>query len=286
MKLIVTVDTEADDQWQPGTAVTVENVYALPRFQALCEKYHITPTYLTTYEVAADARAAALLKGWQDGEKAEVGAHLHPWTNAPFFPGEAGQSFPNELSDESLRAKFVALTDMIEMRIGRRPTSYRAGRWGFDARQAALLAEFGYVVDSSVTPSVSWKGFNGLTGGPGGPDFSHEDAVPRRLPGGVLEVPMTILPAGILRRPRWLRIFQNTTLSRLASVVRAAKRKKLPAVVFMIHSSELVAGGSPYVADEAALERVYAHLEELFVYCAKERIEGISLARFARESRV
>ncbi|HEX7651186.1 MAG TPA: hypothetical protein VF439_00510 [Candidatus Paceibacterota bacterium] len=284
MKLIITIDTEADDQWRPGTGVTIENIFALPRFQALCEKYGMVPTYLTTYEVAVDERAAAQLKEWQESGRAEIGAHLHPWTNAPFFPGESGQSFPSELSDESLRAKFAALTDVIASRIGRRPTSYRAGRWGFDSRQAALLAEFGYEVDTSITPSVSWKETTGLEGGAGGPDFSREGAMPRRLNERVLEVPMTILPAGLLHRTRWLRIFRNTTLPRLASVIRAAKRRRLPAVVFMIHSSELVAGGSPYVPDEAALEHVYARLEELFQWCAAHGIEGISLTDFARAS--
>lgn len=285
MKIIVTVDTEADNQWDHSdTTPTIENVFALPRFQALCEKYRMVPTYLTTYEVVSDARAAAQLKEWQERGAAEIGAHLHPWTNAPFVPGESGHSFPSELSDESLRAKFAALTDTISSRIGRRPTSYRAGRWGFDSRQAALLAEFGYEADTSITPGISWQGTKGLEGGAGGPDFSREGAPPHRLNEKILEVPMTILPAGLLRRTRWLRIFQNTTLPRLVSVIRAAKRHKLPAIVFMIHSSELVAGGSPYVPDEAALEHVYARLEELFQWCAAHGIEGTSLTDFARTS--
>jgi len=283
MKLLVTVDTEADDQWKADGSTTIENVFALPRFQALCEKYAIVPTYFTTYEVASDARAAAMLAEWQEKGLAEIGAHLHPWTTSPFFPGESGQSFPSELSDESLRAKLAALTDALARRIGKRPTSYRAGRWGFDERQAKLLAELGYLVDSSITPGISWKETKGLVGGAGGPDFTNESAEPHRLSSGVLEVPMTILPAGLFRRLRWLRIFQNTTLWRLMTVIVAAKRKKLPAVVFMIHSSELVAGGSPYVQNAAALEVVYARLEELFKYCAKGKIEGVSLSGFARE---
>ncbi|MGH7175325.1 MAG: hypothetical protein ACREGR_03135 [Minisyncoccia bacterium] len=281
MNLIVTVDVEADNQWEPKDLVTIENVFALPRFQALCEKYAVVPTYFTTYEVASDARAAAMLKGWQDAGKAEVGAHLHPWTTPPYAAGEKGQSFPSELSDDSLRQKFVALTDVIEKNIGRRPTSYRAGRWGFDMRQAALLAEFGYRADSSITPSLSWRKTPGLQGGPGGPDFSRESAAPRMLNETVLEVPMTVLPPGFLRRPRWLRIFANTTRSQLVSVIRMAKKKGLPAV-FMIHSSELVPAGSPYVKDAAALEAVYAQLEELFIFCEQEEISGISLTEFAK----
>lgn len=282
MKLIVTVDVEADNQWEPKDSVTIENVFALPRFQALCEKYNIVPTYFTTYEVAADAYASAMLKGWQDAGKAEVGAHLHPWTTPPFSAEEKGPSFPSELADDSLREKFIALTDVIGQSIGRRPTSYRAGRWGFDLRQAALLAEFGYVVDSSITPSLSWRKTEGLHGGPGGPDFSREQAAPHMLNKAILEVPMTVLSPGFLRRPRWLRIFANTKRAQLASVLHTAKKKGFPAV-FMIHSSELVPAGSPYVKDVAALEAVYTRIEDLFIFCKQEEILGVSMTAFAEE---
>src|SRR3989344_3882509 len=165
MHLIVTVDTEADDQWNQHVPLSVENVYALPRFQALCEKHGVVPTYFVTYEVANDPRAVALLKGWQDAGKAEIGAHLHPWTTPPLAAEETNtRGFPSELPDETLRAKLSALTEKIQLSFGKRPTSYRAGRWGFDERQARLLKELGYIVDSSVTPGISWKKTRGLPG--------------------------------------------------------------------------------------------------------------------------
>lgn len=284
MKLIITVDTEADDQWKSDSSDTIHNVSALPRFQALCEKYDMFPTYLVTYEVVADNKAAAMLKDWQNRGVAEVGAHLHPWTTPPFFENEKGKSFPNELSDESLRAKFIALTDSITERIGK-PKSYRAGRWGFDERQATLLAELGYRVDCSITPAVSWRSKSGLEGGVGGPDFTTEIAEPHMLNERVLEVPMTILPVGLLGRLRWFRIFEDTTLAQLCSVVRSARRKNLPALMFMIHSSELVPGQSPYVKDLAALEHVYATFESLLAFCKKERVTGLTLADFTAQYR-
>jgi len=284
MKLIVTVDTEADDQWNEQAGLSVENVYALPRFQALCEKYAVVPTYFVTYEVAADLQTAALLREWQDKGAGEVGAHLHPWTTPPLEAGEGNsRAFPSELSDEKLRAKLTVLTEKIGSIFGRRPTSYRAGRWGFDARQAALLKELGYVFDSSITPRVSWKKSRGALQGHGGPDFTKENAIPHMLNGQVLEVPMTILRAGFFRRLRWLRIFENTTKRDLENVIGAAERMRLPAVVFMIHSSELVAGKSPYVKDERALARVYARLEELFALCKEKGIASVTASAFAQE---
>lgn len=282
MKLIVTVDTEADNQWKGGPS-SISNVFELPKFQALCEKYSIAPTYFVTYEVVADSRAADMLSGWQNRAKAEVGAHLHPWTNPPLVPDEGkSRAFPSELSDMALRAKFEVLTNIIERNIAR-PTSYRAGRWGFDIRQAKLLEEFGYVADSSITPGISWKENTGASNGIGGPDFSRESAMPRMLNDSVLEVPPTILRTGLLwRKQRWLRIFENTTPRRLKNIINTANSLGLPAIVFMIHSSELVAGKSPYVKSEDSLTHVYACLEALFVECRRQQIDSMTMTTFTR----
>ncbi len=285
MQILVTVDTEADDQWKAGEAsVCVDNVYALPRFQALCDRYEVKPTYLVTHEVAVDARASSLLKSWQDERRAEVGAHLHPWTTPPLERGEAhARAFPSELSDEVLRAKLDMLTRKIEEVLAQRPTSYRAGRWGFNMQQATILGELGYIVDTSITPGVSWKKTRGALDGVGGPDFTREAIAPHMLNDKVLEVPMTILRTGFLRRTRWLRIFRNTKKRDFENVFAAAQRMKLPAVVFMIHSSELAVGKSPYVKNEAELTHVYARLEDLFILCKKRGIVSATLSSFARD---
>lgn len=281
MKLIVTVDTEADDQWGTHQNISLTNIRALPRFQELCEKFSVRPTYFTTHEVIVDSESQVMFKEWHQRKKAEIGAHLHPWTTPPFFENETGKAFPNELSDESLRAKLLALTESIKEGVGDAPTSYRSGRWGFDERQSTLLKELGYITDFSITPGISWKGSEGLEGGAGGPDFRREQVMPHRLSSGIVEVPMTILPSGILRRLRWLRIFPNTTRARLKGVLEAATRGKLPVAVFMIHSSELSSGKSPYVKTDAELERVYELIYELFVLAKEKGLENATATEFA-----
>ena len=52
MKLAVTIDTEADCQWQPGIPVTTRNVACWPPFRDLCDRHGVTPTYLVTSEIA------------------------------------------------------------------------------------------------------------------------------------------------------------------------------------------------------------------------------------------
>jgi hypothetical protein len=283
MKLIVTIDTEADDQWKRGENLSISNVFALDRFQNLCERHSMPPTYLITHEVAVDEKAAEQFRAWQS-RGAEIGAHLHPWTTPPLSEHDDTENpFPSELTDIELREKFASLTEAVKKVSGRAPTSYRAGRWGFDDRQAKLLQDHGYSIDLSITPGISWTKTKGREGGRGGPDFTSESLTPRPLNNSVLEVPMTILRSGIFRRLRWLRIFENTTISQLRGVLRAAKRKGLPAAVFMIHSSELAVGKSPYVKTPEALEHVYECLEGVFAACDREGIRGITASNFASE---
>lgn len=307
MKFVITVDTEADNQWKVGQPVTTENLEYLERFQKLCEKYDFKPTYLITYEIAKDERSVVLGE-WQAAGLAEVGTHLHPWTNPPGDDPNGGHSFPSELTDDELKAKLESLTNLINENFGQ-PTSYRAGRWGFDTRQPKLLEELGYIVDCSVTPGVSWaktKGRDEM-----GPDFRAYTARPHMLPDtNVLEVPMTIIDTGILGKmdgvfarayngmregflkkvfnklyfnKRWLRIFPESDKYDWVPVLNAAKRDGLDVVEFMIHSSELMPGGSPYSKTEESVEKIYANLEAMFKQFSDRGVEGVTLSQYARE---
>src|SRR5512144_2975448 len=44
---LITIDTEGDNLWSRPREITTGNARYLPRFQALCEKYGLKPTYLT-----------------------------------------------------------------------------------------------------------------------------------------------------------------------------------------------------------------------------------------------
>lgn len=218
MKAIITIDTEADGAWNASDRVTVENLRALPRFQALCDRYGMKPTYLCTYEVARAADFAPLVE-WQQAGRCEIGSHLHPWTNPPFLRADAVDldgseypGYPSELPVARFRDKLRTLGDTIAERSGRAPTSYRAGRWGFSAAHIPVLVELGYLVDCSVTPHVDRRPYKGLRDG--GPDFRRAPVTPYRLApddicaaGGTAlwEVPVTIFyPRALMRRSRLL----------------------------------------------------------------------------------
>lgn len=166
--LIVSVDTEEEGLWSGAFARdggSVENLKALPRFQALCEKHGVAPTYLVDTPAALHEPTAELLGGLQREGKAEVGAHLHPWCAPPFEEESSTRNsflcnLPPLLQWEKLRG----LTELIESKFGARPKSFRAGRYGLGPWGAQCLRRLGYKVDSSVIPYFDYSR-------QGGPDF-------------------------------------------------------------------------------------------------------------------
>jgi len=289
--LAVTIDTEADDQWRHGGPLTTRNVAFWEPFQEVCEKHGAPPTYLVTTEIAEDARARDLLRGWVARGAAEVGAHLHAWSTPPFAdrPGlrfnDPIHAFASQLPDDLLVEKTRTLTRQLTQAFGAPPTSFRSGRFGLDLRGARALVREGYLVDSSVTPGWSWRSHPGL-GGAGGPDFSPHEPHAFLIGGvgdpGLMEIPVTIMPtyAAMRRWPQLLRAYQTLPvraarrllLSRwllpqplwltpdpryesqdLERLWECAAGAGLAATVMMFHSSELMPGGSPFRRDAAAV---------------------------------
>jgi len=319
MKFIITVDTEADNQWKKKD-VSLENVLCLPKFQEKCEQYGFLPTYLITYEVAADSRAVEILNTWRKSGRAEIGAHLHPWTNPPFIEGEdpKEQIFPSELPQEQLWNKLKRLTEIIEEKFGQAPTSFRAGRFGFNSQLAELLLRLGYLVDCSVTPKTSWTETQGKLNGFGGPDFRLAPLRPYFLSlsdvcqmgdSQLLEIPLSIIYTGLFRegslfgrkfalmnksflnsvinrllfKKKWLRIFPESKEKDWRAIYKAAKNNNLPVLEFMIHSSELLPGGSPYSRTEQMTENIFKQIDLMFGYFQKMGLEPATLASFYKE---
>jgi hypothetical protein len=321
MKLIVSIDTEADNQWDYGRPLTTRNVCYWRPFQKLCEQYGILPTYLITSEIATDPRAIAFLGPLVKTERAEVGAHLHPWTTPPFRdePGlrfnDCVHAFPSQLDPQLLQDKLFVLTRQITQATGSPPRSFRAGRFGFNSSCAEALSFSGFEADSSVTPLVSWKHQEGMPGCRGGPDFRRKPVHPTWIiedsQNKLLEVPLTILltipwlrqfpsllplyrslsgklshrasfKRRLLPQPLWLRPFAGTTIKHLCTVWNEAERIGLPVVVMMFHSSELMPGGSAYRPTQSSVHKLLRLLEEFFRFVQKNGGETITMTEAAR----
>jgi hypothetical protein len=318
MRLAITIDTEADGQWDHGAPLTTRNVGFWAPFQELCERHGAAPTYLVTTEIMADDKARELLTPWARRGAAEVGTHLHPWTTPPFVdrPGlrfnDPEHAFPSQLPGDLLGEKIATLTEQFVAAFGGRPTSYRAGRFGFDDRSAAFLTAAGYTVDSSVTPLWSWRKHAGLAG-EGGPDFSAHLPYPFLLGAGerpLVEIPVTIIPTyTVLRRspalldayqllpvravrkvflsrwlrpqPLWLAPDPRLTAADLANVWRCADRLELDTLVMMFHSSELMPGSSPFRPDAQSVRDLLACLDTFFAFATRAGGEFATLTPIA-----
>ncbi|MBT6691328.1 hypothetical protein HOB10_03280 [Candidatus Parcubacteria bacterium] len=320
MKFIITVDTEADNEWQRLDKIKVENIKFLPRFQALCEKYEFKPTYLLTYDVASDKESVSILKPWQDSGQAEIGAHLHPWSNPPMTKERSWETkhhrFPHDLSEDELKSKMETLTNVIKDNFQIMPKSFRAGRWGFDKRVAKEITRLNYLVDCSITPKIDWTRTKGDPNGQGGKNFKHYQVAPYFLDidniskvgkNNLLEVPMTVLFTLLFKKEdtslsnfflglpdsffkkvinklffgqKWLRVFPNSKMKDWQRIYESAKKNNLPVMEFMIHSSELMPGGSPYAKDHQSVEFVYQQIEDLFKFLKKQGLQGRTLSEF------
>jgi hypothetical protein len=311
----ITIDTEGDNLWGHPREITTRNAEFLPRFQALCEKYALKPSYLTNYEMVQSPAFQEFARDVLRRGTAEIGMHLHAWNSPPITPLTVDdyqyQPYLTEYPEAVIREKVDYLTRLLEDTFGVPIVSHRAGRRGMDEVYARVLAERGYRVDCSVTPHFSWRAMKGDPNGAGGPDFSDFPDTAYRVdlsdisrPGSslLLEVPTTVmwterhalrrigelLPPGTLPARAWNRMFPSRlwlkpngrNLSDMLAVLDRAIREQRRYVQFAFHSSELMPGGSPWFRTTESIEVLYQHLERLFSKARAGGFVGATLAEF------
>ncbi len=309
--LLVTVDVEEDmPGWQVQPELSVDNVRALPRLQALCDRHGVPPTYLVTWPMATQPTSRRVLSELFETGRCEMGAHLHPWNTPPLPHGrEVVPVRATQISRRLLAERLETLTTAIEEAFGRRPTAFRFGRFGVDGPCLIALERLGYLVDSSVTPGISWVH-------EGGPDFRDAPVHPYHpswsdpgVPGHarILEVPVgagfTRRVPGTLRRvylhlPRWTRL--RGLLSRdytgwleylwlspwghpatlLNRVVDDLLDRGVPVVNLFLHSSELVPGASGYATSEAEVDDMLRTLDGVLAHAVRRGCRGTTLTGF------
>lgn len=307
---LISIDAEGDNfwEWLPGDPITTKNAAYVARFQALCDKYGFKPTYLINYEIACDSRFVELVRKASQEGRCEVGMHLHAWNTPPIHeleirgdikPGECAYliEYPTEIMDE----KIHFMTDFLEQTFGTRPKVHRAGRWATDDRYLALLDKYGYTVDCSVTPGMDMRGAKGFTVGSRGSDYTAHPQEPYFVESTrLLEIPMTVRENHRFNSPksrnplRWLRNLRRAVqgrgpvwlrpdghnLEELKYLTGKIARSKSDYLMFMLHTSEMMPGGSPVFRTEADIEKLYADLDELFA-CISQNFEGKTISEYA-----
>src|SRR5438477_9805054 len=115
---LTTIDTEGDNIWDSPRDIKTRNALFLPRFQELCERYNVRPTYLVNYEMVTSAAFVDFGRDVLKRDVAEIGMHLHAWNTPPLEPLTEDdfkhKPYLIEFSDAHLRAKIKFMTDAIE----------------------------------------------------------------------------------------------------------------------------------------------------------------------------
>lgn len=294
---IITIDTEGDDLWARPREITTRNAGYLPRFQSLCERFGFKPVYLTNYEMAMSDVFVEFGRDVVARGAGEIGMHLHAWNSPPLVPLTSDdfrfQPYLIEYPNPVMKEKIKTLTRLLEDRFDQQMISHRAGRLGFDGRYAAMLLDEGYRVDCSVTSGVDWRAHLGDPNGNGGTDYRGFPERPYFLSpsdisapaaSGLLEVPVTTRSSALYRMAPWvyrtplLRQAANrlvspaldalspadSDLKAMLRAAHAARAKSAAHVELILHSSELMPGGSPAFRSASDIDRLYEHLEILF----------------------
>jgi len=305
--LLVSVDVEEDmPGWEVQDPIQFKNIAAMPAFGDLCRELGVRPTYLCTYPVLSDPTSRSTIEDLLSRGDCELGTHLHPWNTPPFngVPGCNGDErtrpyYLRDLGAGRFREKLEVLHALVEEVGGMPPTTFRAGRWGIDEATFKVLPEFGYTLDSSVTPLVHhWEDAGpDFRFAPQEPYFPDPEALDRRGSSDILEVPVSIglsrkLPRpmrhGFVRIPHrsrirgllsrdYLRCLDFAWLypprfdfARMEAIARVLSEQRNPVLHVFIHSSELMAGcASEHVTTAEQVAECTERMRALLSVCIK-----------------
>lgn len=297
---IITVDTEGDNLWSyekdKDKEITTENALFLPRFQELCNEYGFKPVWLTNYEMVMSDEFVSYMKDLISQDLCEIGIHIHAWNNPPLYHLDRkypGNDYLIEYPDDIMRKKFKETYNRLKQKFGINVKSHRSGRWAMNDKYFELLEDFGVICDCSFTPTVSWDSAPGATI-PSGSDYR---SVPPNAHwvGKVLEVPMTIrnynhfFSSGSLRHRiktlvkggrLWLRPALCSLNEMKKLVLDVSNEDDTDYLEFMIHSSELMPGGSPYFSTASQIEKLYEEMDDLFRYVKSLGYAGETLEAY------
>lgn len=300
---IITIDTEPDNQWIPGKSITLENLYYIPRFQELSEKYSFKPVWLTEFNVAKDLNFISYMKEKNDLGLCEIGIHPHAWTTPPFInitPDDyVYKPYLIDYPKEIMRDKFLLHFNTLKSVFGDTIKTHRSGRWAFDQRYFNILKEFGIIYDCTINPrtiippSSDYFPNNSC-------DYSEIDTnwyemndLNFKIKGNsnIYEIPFTILKSknvfnNLLPKKITRRLFpvlqlrpNGKNLQQLFKILSIAKKTKMPFIQFMLHSSELMPGCNPTFETKESIESLYSDLNYLFEASAKD-FEGRTIKEF------
>lgn len=313
-KFIITVDTEGDNLWNPVLTrsglkeIKVHNADYIFRFQELCEKFSFIPTYLTNYEMSQAQSFVELARDRLKFNKVEIGMHMHAWNIPPLvklpFNPKGNNPYAAEYHQKILYQKMKYITRTLEDVFQVPILSHRGGRWYLDTRYVRMLQKLNYMVDCTITPGISWEdNIGNYVGGCNYKKFPNKiyeldtHNMIREGNSGILEIPPTIIRKQIFNSEKkiidnvkdlpnaynkkiWLRP-NGKNLEDMLYLVKKCTKNNIAYLEFMIHSSELMPGGSPTFPNKKSIEILYHDMEIVFTEISKNYV-GIGLGAYAK----
>ena len=296
--LLTFVDAEEEFDWSAQfsrSTTGVDSMLCQEPAQRILERFGAVPTYLVDYPVVAQDSGRAPLREMLQAGRCDVGTQLHAWVTPPFREQVNNRnSYPGNLPVSLEFEKIQCLTDAIEDALGIRPRIYRAGRYGAGPRTADILKHLGYLADTSVMPTWDFTAQEGV-------DFTRFTAQPHWLNESrdLLEIPAASAIVGWLaglpdafRRTVFapfsdyiggpsltarLGLLERIKLSPEGITPAEAKRlirhmlaRGHKVFVLTYHTPSLVPGNTPYVRNQADLDRFLAWLEEIYGFFTQE----------------
>ena len=294
---IITIDTEGDNLWAHKdikTPVSTENSKYIERFQLLCEKYGFVVTYLTNYEMAMEKVFVDIGEEGLRRKTIEIGAHEHAWNSPPYFPlikspFYRGKPYLSEYPLLVVRRKLEYITKTLEDVFQCKITSHRGGKWCLNKTIARELLRLGYISDCTVTPRLSWQstpGWSIMAGRTGGPDFRNNPNCPHilcedREGKKIIEIPATLVSKTDNTVPAWFRP-NGRNVETMLGMIDYIYESEVDYIEFMLHSSELMPGGSPTFRNVGQIEVLYENLIEIFEKLKSKGYTGIGLSEYSK----
>lgn len=272
----VTIDTERDcsPDWASSSPLTFNSVLkGIPNLlQPLFNSFEITPTYLLGVEVLENKNCVNVIKNLNG--LYELGTHLHgeliePNKKYEKYEGILTEDFSCFYEEEEEFSKLKNITELFISKFGYEPKSFRAGRFGAGTSTIKSLEKLGYIVDTSVTPHISWKNKQGVV------DFSkaplhpyHPDTsldIAKEGKSNIIEMPVTIIKR-FFSSPIWLRPFYSSAkeMINLMDFMEKKERGKDVFLNMMFHSMEIIPKASPYPQIKEEVEKYLDNLGYIF----------------------
>ncbi|BFK64088.1 polysaccharide deacetylase family protein [Dorea formicigenerans] len=297
---IITVDTEGDNlwNWNEGEKITTQNVKAIPKFQALCERFEFKPVYLINYEMAMNDELVEYLKEKAKKNLCEIGIHIHAWNTPPVYKLEGkynGNPYITEYPKEIMLEKVTFLKNLIEDRFDTKVISHRSGRWATNEEYFKVLKEVGIKIDCSVTPEINMSMLAGRSCKKG-PNYTHFQKNTYSICDGIIEVPMSTrkvrrlvngslqhkIKCLLLGDALWMRILSENITDVKYLKNKIEKENKCNYIEFMLHSSELMPGGSPYFPSDKDVDQLFESLKRVFKDFSQNGYTGVTLKQYIK----